>query len=250
MFGKKDPIKMIRNGDLAGLKKTLAKNPDFLRKAYPWEESSGSYTANILSAAAFYDQPDIIRFLAAEKGMNINERNKGGWTPLHYACESNASSETLKTLLALGADAELKNNSGQCPDERSTSHMLRDLLQQQKQQPAVEEAKINAEGKWTALSDDEIMFERTLPGGRYRLTKLFNFASATCLSITETLQSGQTTQEEKKFEDLADREILKKACAQLTEIRGIAVEITAVEKPAAQPVQLKHNYDKLRDLGK
>ncbi len=249
MFGKKDPIKMIRNGDLAGLKKAVAKNPEFLRKVFPWQDNSGSYTANILSAAAFYDQPDIIRFLAAEKGMNINERNKGGWTPLHYACESNASSETLKTLLALGADAELKNNGGQCPDERSSSHMLRDLLQQKKRQPAQEEVKISTEGEWTALSDDEIMFERTLPGGRYRLTKLFNFASSTCLSITETLQSGQTTQEEKKFEDLADQKTLKKACEQLAEIRGIALEITAAKKPA-QPMQLRHSYDKLRDLGK
>lgn len=58
--------------------------------------------------AAQWDQPECLEPLA-QAGSDVNARNKGGRTPLHWAVE-NRSVNAVKWLLENGADAECKEH--------------------------------------------------------------------------------------------------------------------------------------------
>ena len=47
-------------------------------------------------------------------GADINEPNKDGWMPLHYAGYADKVS-VAETLIAHGADVDARNNKGQSP---------------------------------------------------------------------------------------------------------------------------------------
>ena len=46
--------------------------------------------------------------------IDVDERNKDGWTPLHYVAHGDKVS-VAETLIAHGADVDARNSKGQSP---------------------------------------------------------------------------------------------------------------------------------------
>ncbi|MCJ7526241.1 MAG: ankyrin repeat domain-containing protein, partial [Candidatus Aminicenantes bacterium] len=71
-----------------------------------------------------------IAALLIAKGADINARDLGRYTPLHYAAR-NGNSELVKLLIAKGAYVNARNGLGQtplrCAEERDNKEMV-DLL--------------------------------------------------------------------------------------------------------------------------
>lgn len=64
------------------------------------------YGANVLHIAAQGDQPVPLFYFVNEKGMNLDEADNRGSTPLHWACYSR-SEFALSYILALSPNLEL-----------------------------------------------------------------------------------------------------------------------------------------------
>lgn len=68
-----------------------------------------SNDATWLHYAAMSDYPDTVRFFI-EKGLNVNEMDESGNTPIVYAAEFSGNVDVLKALLDAGADKCAKRN--------------------------------------------------------------------------------------------------------------------------------------------
>ncbi len=60
---------------------------------------------------------DVSRCVKA--GSNVNERDRGGWTPLHLAARSSKKPALIKTLLKAGADVNARDRHGLTPLHRA-----------------------------------------------------------------------------------------------------------------------------------
>ena len=60
------------------------------------------------------ENPDMIKVLL-EAGLNLNARDKYGYTPLLRAAWGNKNPDVIKTLLAAGADLKAKTKNGSTP---------------------------------------------------------------------------------------------------------------------------------------
>ena len=89
---------------------------------------------SLLHYAAEDCNPEIIRLLAT-RGANVNARDKDGWTPLHWAVESDmdAASQqgrraselpTVKALIEHGADITAEANDGSWPRDVAAGYEL------------------------------------------------------------------------------------------------------------------------------
>lgn len=70
--------------------------------------------------------PDVTEYLLY-RGAPIDAQNRGGYTPLHYACQDN-NIECAKVLLDQGANPFLQLTSGQMPINLATDQEVIDLL--------------------------------------------------------------------------------------------------------------------------
>jgi len=71
-------------------------------------------------AANDRDMDDELRKLIA-KGQDVNAREDGNWTPLHFAANKNKV-DTVRILLDAGAEVDAVNNKGETPLLLSVSH--------------------------------------------------------------------------------------------------------------------------------
>lgn len=60
-------------------------------------------------------------------GCEILNKDNQGWTPLHFAVSSKASS-TVKYLLERGADSNIPDNSGRSPKELAQQMEAVDII--------------------------------------------------------------------------------------------------------------------------
>ena len=81
---------------------------------------------NIFEAAERGTIQDVQRFIAT--GINVTTTDDRGWTPLHYAAESNSNVELLKYLLEQGADVNARTNMGFTPMERANTDEKKRVL--------------------------------------------------------------------------------------------------------------------------
>jgi hypothetical protein len=72
-------------------------------------ETRNAQGQTLLSAAAIYQWPNIVRLLL-EHSADPNARDEQGRTPLHHA--ATRSIDSVKLLLAAGADAKARDNEG------------------------------------------------------------------------------------------------------------------------------------------
>ena len=257
MFGKDNIVKVIKKGDLDGLKKILEKDPDAVKETFRWKVKT--WHGSILDVAAYYNQAALLEFLVADKGVDVNKRSFNDWTALHHAVQTN-SAKAVKALLDMGADTGLRNDEGETPSDLCNDKEIKELFnacdeEKSKQVAAVREAEeaqlkkeaaARIEGVWTPVSSEEIMYERDLPGNRYRLTDVFNITTKKVISITENLQTGQLTKETKT----ADKAMLDEARAQMEKIAPPveAASPAETQKPRSKEKPVRSSFDKIQEV--
>ena len=84
-------------------------------EAFSYPTSSGQ---TLLHLAAFLGFPSLLKFLV-KHGVDLDSRDKSGYTALHFAALSN-SRECARALLEAGADKEIVNALGKTPAEMTT----------------------------------------------------------------------------------------------------------------------------------
>ena len=83
-------------------------------------DSSDEDIVQLFRGAYSYDSDAVEQVLGRREEL-IDYRDKNGRTPLHEAC-TNGDTKTVRVLLRFGADAEAKDNAGQSPVDRASSH--------------------------------------------------------------------------------------------------------------------------------
>ena len=253
MFGKPDIIKAIKKGDLEEVKKILQDEPYLVEKTFKFY---CPYTGNLLQTAAFFNKPEIVKFLAKNIGVNLH----GDYSALHFAAMEKAGG-AIKTLLDLGANPCLRDGYRKFPYEECRDQELKKLLyaaylewqnkkapvkpqteealpQKILKQPA-EEQKVQVpdriKGIWTKSEvPDEVIFERDMPEQKLRLTETFNFEAELRILIAANLETGNLSQPETKiFSEIPKR--AEQARAALAKLGDNA---------SARPASIK-NYPKL-----
>jgi len=80
----------------------------------------------LLHLACFLNYPDLTLFLIA-RGIDLDARDRNGWTALHFAALS-GSKECARLLLIAGADMEIVNVLGKIPTEVATDGFFWSLV--------------------------------------------------------------------------------------------------------------------------
>ena len=90
------------------------KTADLLRKhgAKPVQTTAKAPDISIIEAAFRGNLEAVKQYIAA--GTDVNAKNDGGYTPLHYAA-FNGHKEIVELLIAKGADVNAKNVDGETP---------------------------------------------------------------------------------------------------------------------------------------
>lgn len=250
MLFRNDPVDVIRKGDLNKLRKMLGKKRGLLDEWFEWESGDGNYSGNILHAAAFFNQTEIIKFLVNEKSMDVNQPNKYTQrTPLHYACEYGGFESASLLFSQLGANPALRCNSGGngyakgtayelSKDERIKALLLpsHEAQMQQEETERLKQKRAEAEtrivGTWEINpSTSEIVHKHELPGGEFRVTDAFNFAAGRLLSIVYEPNSRNVSHKETFFkpEEISGNPALSEAFAKLQELTGKTASSTGVK---------------------
>jgi len=82
---------------------------------------------NALHAAARGGHADFCAFLLDKTDIDINARDKDGWTPLHYAC-AREKTAVVKMLIERGADLNAPDNEGVTPLHRAMIDRSDDVI--------------------------------------------------------------------------------------------------------------------------
>jgi uncharacterized protein YfcZ (UPF0381/DUF406 family) len=204
--------KAVKTGNLEELKKLLEEDPPAIHRTY----STWSVTdVPLLNLAAYYNEPEIVKFLI-DRGQDINKKG-GGYkrTPLHYAAGADAY-QAVDVLLDLGADASLTDAVNKAPYQISQNKGTADVLltaynecfrkvdsgEQVIVKPAVEKVRETtaAASTWKpGVTNEEIIFQRDMPELNLRLTETFNFAADLRILVASNLETGYLSQPETKL---------------------------------------------------
>ena len=118
---------------------------------------AGRARATCLHAAASYGHHELLRFLIARPGVNLNCGDEDGDTPLHVVEDV----ESCRMLLAAGADASVRNGDGLSPAGNARGEgrdAIADLLAQaHPAAAAADDASVIAARREAAADGDEAM---------------------------------------------------------------------------------------------
>ena len=121
----------------------------------PHTPDAQGYTC--LHAAASYGHHELLRFLIARPGVNLNCGDEDGDTPLHVVEDV----ESCRMLLAAGADASVRNGDGLSPAGNARGEgrdAIADLLAQaHPAAAAADDASVIAARREAAADGDEAM---------------------------------------------------------------------------------------------
>jgi hypothetical protein len=211
-------LQAIKGGDVDSLRIILRDHPEYLEEKLGFAENRNGFALN---AAAYFDQPQVIEFLVEEIGVDINRQEGVGnkWAPLHHACDNDAY-HAAETLLQLGANPSLKNESGATPYDKCKSEKIKELLHSGAEELTQKTKAQRIAGKWTLTSSAEVVYTRDLPDQGLRLTEIFNFESRRVTAITKDLRGGQLAQNILFFDDISDTQFVHQAHVKLTELGG------------------------------
>ena len=125
-----NPIDLIKNGDLAGLVRVM----ESMQVSLKYQDENGF---TLLHHAAFYNQPAIIQYLL-DSGLDINQVDVDGNTPLHCAIK-NGYIETMQCLLNhKGVDTTIVNSDKDSPFHTAIRHGSPELVRAYMSHPSVD----------------------------------------------------------------------------------------------------------------
>ena len=125
-----DPIDLIKSGDLAGLVSLM----ESMQVSLKYQDENGF---TLLHHAAFHNQPSIIQYLL-DSGLDINQVDIDGNTPLHFAIK-NGYIETMQCLLNdKGVDTTIVNNDKDSPFHTAIRHGSPELVRAYMSHPSVD----------------------------------------------------------------------------------------------------------------
>ena len=116
-------------GDFLDLMEEIEKNQKLLYFKDPLER-------NLLYIAARNGHVNICEYLI-NKGINVNELQKDGSTPLHGAAYY-GQTNVVKLLLSYGAKTNIKNNFGHLPIDEAISEEIKNILKEGEKDPILE----------------------------------------------------------------------------------------------------------------
>ncbi len=108
-FAEDKPLELLDGAQLAAFIGARAPAPS----AAPTAASQSDLDSELLEAAAQGDASSVALLL--DRGADIAARDDEGWTPLHWAAESNEKPAVAALLLARGADIEARDDDGFTP---------------------------------------------------------------------------------------------------------------------------------------
>ena len=237
------PARMFAEGDMEKIRERLEKYPEYVAK---WRHTGGNIAKiadegdALLHIAARHGRVELVELLVREKGVPVDLQNdKTGWTALHYAAEAGHIG-IAEALLRLGASTEVAAKNGKQPDACARSSAIKELflpmieLREEKALLAQrKKEEQEAAGIWRMVSDAEVMRERKMPGDGLMLTDIFNFETRRWTAISKDPKSGHLAQNILFFDDVSDREELRRACAKLAELGG-SPDSGSIEKGVLQ----------------
>ncbi len=238
-----DFIDLIKKGNISDLDIFISINPGVLEAKLEWDVSGGKCFGYALNCAAYFNQPDIIKFLVNEKGrpVNLQAGVVEEWTPLHHASFAK-SYEAAAVLLELEADPALMNSKGVDTKQFCQSEEIQKLCdpdyqkekkqkEERKKQKKEQERQEKIAGKWRRAAHQEVVHEYELPEASLRLTDVFNFELRFWRSIAKELSGGGITQNIVFFDDMPDTQIAHQACRKLKELGGDVDEDVIDSRP-------------------
>ena len=229
---RQDFIAAISAGDLDKVKAALKAHPAWLEEQFDTYAQGKMGTP--LHAAAHFNRPGIILYLAKEKKLPLNQKNGAQNTPLHHAC-MNGATDAARVLLELGADPWLKNKNGNTPVSEATTEDMKRIFEsviEERDRKAQEDKEAR---EWTLVSPAEVMRVRNLPDKSYRLTDIFNFSTRRWSSLAKDIKDGHVTQSNMFFDDIPDKEILQQAYRHLVRLKGKADPESIDRRPMDKP---------------
>ena len=113
-------------GDFLDLIEEIEKNPRLLYFKDPLER-------NLLYIAARNGHTNVCEYLI-NKGINVNELQKDGSTPLHGAAYY-GQTDVVKLLLSYGAKTNIKNNFGHLPIDEAISEEIKNIIKEGEKDP-------------------------------------------------------------------------------------------------------------------
>ena len=129
-YVSRDPIALIKTGDLAGLASLM----DSAQVSLKYQDENGF---TLLHHAAFHNQPAIIQHLL-DSGMDINQIDIDGNTPVHYAIK-NGYIEAMQCLLDhKDVDTTVVNNNKDSPFHTAVRHGSPELVRAYMNHPSVD----------------------------------------------------------------------------------------------------------------
>jgi len=136
---------------LVGCGTTQSHKSAILKPAEPVSEVAPP--ANPTADRALFDAAKAGNIEAVKQhldaGADVNAKDGGGWTPLHYAA-GNSHKEIAELLIAKGADVNAKNDKGRTPLHRAAIFGHKEIVELL----IAKGADMNAtEGGWTPLHD-------------------------------------------------------------------------------------------------
>ncbi|QDT11024.1 ankyrin repeat domain-containing protein [Planctomycetes bacterium K23_9] len=89
-------------------------------------DSDDSEALKLFRAAYSYDSNTVNEILTRHPEL-VDCKDRLGRTPLHEAC-AHGDTKTVRALLQCGADLTIRNNNGETPSDRASSHKQRDVM--------------------------------------------------------------------------------------------------------------------------
>ena len=99
------------------MSKSTKEDLDCVLKELDFEDLNILFTRGTLASAALKGETEMCRILI-DHGVNINEQDQYGFTPLHEAA-INGHTETVQLLLDSGADRHIKDGYGKKAIDRA-----------------------------------------------------------------------------------------------------------------------------------
>ncbi|MCE9507444.1 MAG: ankyrin repeat domain-containing protein [Alphaproteobacteria bacterium] len=177
-----------------------------------------NYSWTALHYAAAYSDKETVIPLLVKKGANINTVDDRGQTALHCAADY-SKFPSVKALVACGADANIRDNRGNRPEDLAKSNGRDGIANFLREKTAP--APVVKSG-WQLTAPDEIVFTAEKAAAGYCLTEIFNFNARIYTQIARNLKSGAESQTVRFFDEFPDKKILEQAHQQLTQLGGKA----------------------------